>query len=76
MIDAEVKRLVDEAHARARYILETNSDVLHDMARKLIEVETLDGEELRDILGRVKRFDPSSNGYASQPRSASAAAAD
>ena len=75
VIDAEVKRLVDEAHMRARYILETNSDVLHDMARKLIEVETLDGEDLRDILSRVKRFDPSSNGYASQPRSAPAAAA-
>src|SRR5919205_290753 len=62
-IDAEVKRLVDIAHQRALQILRNNMEVLHDMAHKLIEVETLDGEELRDVLSRVKRFDATSNGY-------------
>ncbi len=77
VIDIEVKRLVDEAHMRARSILEANLDVLHDMAHKLMEVETLDGEDLREILGRVKRMDPSSNGgYATKLLNAPAAAAD
>jgi cell division protease FtsH len=73
-IDAEVKRLVDQAHQRATEILRNNVDLLHEMAKKLMEVETLDGEELRDILSRVKRYEPSSNGVATQPLSASAAA--
>ena len=66
-IDAEVKRLVDVAHNRAREILQENMDVLHDMAKKLIEVETLDGEELRDTLSQVKRFDPAANGHRDEP---------
>jgi cell division protease FtsH len=73
-IDAEVKRLVDIAHQRALQILRNNMDVLHDMAAKLIEIETLDGEELRDVLSRVNRFDPASNGYNTQPLPATAAA--
>jgi cell division protease FtsH len=73
-IDEEVKRFVDIAHNRAVAILRSNIDVLHDMARKLIEVETLDGEELRDILGRVRRFDASTNGYHPLPAPATAAA--
>ncbi len=73
-IDEEVKRFVDIAHNRAVAILRANMDVLHDMAKKLIEVETLDGEELRDILGRVRRFDISSNGHHPQQMPAAAAA--
>jgi cell division protease FtsH len=68
-IDAEVKRMVDIAHERARIVLENNVDVLHDLSNKLLEVETLGGEELREILSRVRRYDPSSNGYAAPPPS-------
>ncbi len=74
-IDGEVKRLVDIAHGRATSILKANIHVLHDMAKKLIDVETLDGEELREVLGRVTRFDASSNGYHPQAQPAPAAAA-
>jgi len=63
-IDAEVKRLVDVAHERARIVLENNVDVLHDLSNKLLEVETMGGEELREILSRVRRYDPSGNGHA------------
>ncbi|HEY0737625.1 MAG TPA: ATP-dependent zinc metalloprotease FtsH [Herpetosiphonaceae bacterium] len=62
-IDAEVKRLVDVAHERARIVLENNVDVLHDLSNKLLEVETMGGEELREILSRVRRYDPSGNGH-------------
>jgi cell division protease FtsH len=63
-IDMEVKRLVDTAHERARIVLEHNVDVLHELSHKLLEIETLGGEELREILSRVKRYDPSGNGRA------------
>lgn len=56
-IDAEVRRLVEQAHQRALSILRGNMDVLHEMSKKLMEVETLDGAELREILSRVVRFD-------------------
>jgi len=62
-IDAEVKRLVDTAHIRARRILEQNIDVLHQMADKLLEVETLGGEELRELLIRVRPFTMDGNGH-------------
>jgi len=72
-IDAEVKRLVDQAHSRATLILQNNMDLLHEMAKKLIEVETLDGEELRDVLNRVHRYETLTNGQSTQPLPAMAA---
>lgn len=52
-IDEEVHRIVTEAYERTRTILTTNRTVLNDMASALIEFETVDGERLRDLLGRV-----------------------
>jgi cell division protease FtsH len=66
-IDAEVKRLVETAHVRARRILEQNIDVLHQMADKLLEVETLGGEELRELLIRVRPFMVDGNGHVNSP---------
>ncbi len=45
-IDAEVKRIVDEAYARAKQILEERISVLHAMAEALLERETLDAKEI------------------------------
>ncbi len=61
-IDAEVHTLVETAHHRALAILRNNLDLLHDMARVLIEVETLGGEELRDMLARIKPLPLDVNG--------------
>jgi cell division protease FtsH len=52
-IDEEVHRIVSEASERTRQILVSNRAVLNDMASALIEYETLDGEKLRELLGRV-----------------------
>ena len=61
MIDAEVKRLVDEAYARAKEILEKHIDVLHAMAAALLERETLNAEEVLTLLdgGTLKPLEPS-----------------
>ncbi|MCX7019309.1 MAG: ATP-dependent zinc metalloprotease FtsH [bacterium] len=50
-IDQEIKKIVDEAHQRAKDILSTNKDALVSVAEALIERETLDGAEV-DILMR------------------------
>ncbi len=54
LIDEEVHYLATEAYERARAILETNRSVLDDMANALLEIETLEGEQLYELLGRVK----------------------
>ncbi len=49
-IEAEVKRIIDNAYAQARHILTENIDELHRMAQGLLEYETLSGEEIRTVL--------------------------
>lgn len=48
-IDREVRRLVSEAHDRARAILSEYRDKLDAVAQKLLEVETLTKEEFEAI---------------------------
>lgn len=55
IIDEEVHRLVSEAYHRAMTILEKYRPVLNDMANALLEFETLEGDRLRDVLGRIPR---------------------
>ncbi len=45
-IDAEVKKLLDEAHAKAVQILNANRKVMENMARVLLECETIYAEEV------------------------------
>jgi cell division protease FtsH len=49
-IDQEVSRIIQEAYARARGILVQYTDRLHTLAQRLIDVETIEQEELRAIL--------------------------
>jgi cell division protease FtsH len=49
-IDAEIKRILNEAHATARQILSDNRDKLENVTRRLLEVEVMEGDELRQIL--------------------------
>ena len=49
-IDAEVRRLVDEAYRSAYEILDTNKDAMHRLAAALLERETLDANEIRAVI--------------------------
>ncbi len=49
-IDDEVRRLIEEAQSRARDILRDKRDVLDKLAAVLLDVETLEGEELTRLL--------------------------
>jgi cell division protease FtsH len=46
MVDDEVKRLIDEAYARATTILNENRDLLDRIAHALLDRETIDREDL------------------------------
>jgi len=49
-IDAEVKRIIDEAVDKVRHILEARRGALEALTNRLIEIESIDGQELKDII--------------------------
>src|SRR5215471_10802419 len=49
-IDADIKRIVTDAHEKARSILSTNREKLERVTRRLLEVEVMEGDELRQLL--------------------------
>ena len=51
-IDVEVSELVDIAYKRATKVLKDNRSVLDEMAIMLIERETIDTEDIQDLLNR------------------------
>jgi cell division protease FtsH len=50
MVDDEVRTLVDEAYRRAKAVLVNNRHVLDKLAEMLVDKETVDAEELQDLL--------------------------
>jgi cell division protease FtsH len=55
-VDAEVRRIIDEQYGIARQLIETHQDKMHAMAKALLEWETIDGEQVDDIMnGRPPR---------------------
>jgi len=55
-IDKEIRYIIDRSYARAREILEANLDKLHLMAEALMKYETIDSDQIDDIMaGRTPR---------------------
>jgi len=50
-IDAEIKRILTDAHNKAREILTTYRGKLESVTRRLLDIEVMEGEELRRLLG-------------------------
>ncbi len=50
VIDVEVRRVIDTAYNRARDILTTHRDKLDAMADALVKYETIDDEQIREIM--------------------------
>ncbi|WOX07308.1 ATP-dependent zinc metalloprotease FtsH [Microbulbifer pacificus] len=53
-IDEEVRRIIDTCYSRAKKLLEDNRDILEAMKDALIEYETLDAEQVDDLMVRRK----------------------
>ena len=50
LVDSEVRRIVDEAYARAKKIISDHMDDLHTLAKALLEYELLSGDEIKALL--------------------------
>jgi len=57
-IDQEVARIIQETYARVRHILTKRRDDLERLARRLLEKEVVEGEELRALLGASAATSP------------------
>ncbi len=56
LVDKEIRRIVDEQYARARAIIEENRSKVEKMAKALLEWETLESDQIEDIMkGREPR---------------------
>ena len=49
-IDEEVRNLVDQAYRRAKEVLVENRSILDKLAQMLVDKETVDSDELQDLL--------------------------
>jgi cell division protease FtsH len=49
-VDSEIRRIIDEQYALAYRLLDENRDKVEAMTRALLELETLDADQLNDIM--------------------------
>ena len=49
-VDAEIRRIIDTQYKLARKLLEENRDKVEGMAAALLELETLDAEQIGDVM--------------------------
>ncbi len=49
-VDAEIRRIIDQQYALARKLLEENRDKVEAMTKALLEWETIDAEQIDDIM--------------------------
>lgn len=58
LVDAEIRRIVDEQYDRARKIIEENRDKIEVMTHALLEWETLDADQIDEIMQGKKPSPP------------------
>jgi len=74
-IDVQVRKLIDSNYERAKGILEEHMDQLHLLAEALIEFETLDGEQIDDVMaGKTVHRDERREANKKPPQDSSAEA--
>ncbi len=52
LIDQEIKRITDECYVKAEEILDENRDILEAMKDALMEYETIDADQVKDLMNR------------------------
>ncbi|MDX2227666.1 MAG: ATP-dependent zinc metalloprotease FtsH [Verrucomicrobiae bacterium] len=74
-IDAEVKKIIDEAYARAKAIITEKHVSVELLANSLLEYETLDAAQVRDLMENGKMSNPPTRPKTPPPAPPSAVAA-
>ena len=55
-VDSEIRRIIDDQYGLARKLIEEHSDKMHALAKALLDWETIDAEQIEDIMqGRPPR---------------------
>jgi cell division protease FtsH len=81
-VDQEIRKIIDQQYAVARKLLEDNRDKVEAMAKALLEIETIDADQIADIMsGKPPRppkptqspTGPSSGGPTANPEAAPSA---
>jgi len=77
-VDQEIRRIIDEQYTLARKLLDENRDMVEAMTKALLEWETLDSDQIGDIVARrpprppkpiaVRPATPPSEGGGTTPR--------
>ncbi len=72
-VDQQIRRIIDEQYALARKLIEDNQDKMHAMAKALLEWETIDAEQIEDIMSGneprpPKDWTPSVNRSGGEPK--------
>lgn len=57
-VDAEIRRILDEQYAVARKLLEDNRDKVEAMTAALMEYETIDADQINDIMAGIPVREP------------------
>jgi len=66
-VDQEVRRIIDTQYKLARQLLEDNRDKVEAMAKALLELETLDAEQISDIMAGKAPRPPKPSSSAAKP---------
>jgi cell division protease FtsH len=75
-VDAEIRRIIDQQYGLARKLLEDNRDKVEAMTHALLEWETIDAEQIDDIMaGRAPRPPKPSQSAPVSPRDSGPSAA-
>nr|WP_315484751.1 ATP-dependent zinc metalloprotease FtsH [uncultured Undibacterium sp.] len=68
-VDAEIRTILDAQYAISRQLLEDNRDKVEAMTKALLEWETIDAEQINDIMNGVEPHPPKS--FTATPKSSS-----
>ena len=65
-IENEIRRIIDEQYGLARRLIEENREKVEGLARALLELETIDAEQIDDIMAGRPPRPPRSGGSGAQ----------
>lgn len=57
-IDAEIKKIIDDSYSKAKKLLDDNIEKLHVMADALLKYETIDADQIDDIMAGAEPREP------------------
>ncbi len=68
-VDQEIRKIIDQQYAVARKLLEDNRDKVEVMAKTLLELETIDADQIADIMAGLPPRPPKPTQSATGPSS-------